>query len=444
MLHQRDLPAFPQDDPAVALVVADLALDADLFAVPRLDAGKTGPGVLHHDRRENLVGIRGPEIQKDRAGIRDGDLADRVFDHHFLSRLRRCGFRVKHVPAERLREQPGNHEDEDQLSHVPRVVDCGARHKDLFLGLRERIVFGGAGGMIRGMSRVLKELKECPRIAWEAVNTFNEIDGEQRAASFAYYALFSLVPLFALMLTAGSSFFDSQQVIHTVEHYFPMGKPQQELMWPMVASLEKSRGSVTVVSFVILTWCSLKFFQALVRGVNRAWHTVEIPWWQLPLKNLLMIAVLASALLIGLLAPALVQGAKKIMIAFKDFLESQIPALNLDTVVGLFDLGRYAVSGAVLFYSFTLLYMLAPRRRVFFRQVWIPALLVTLSLQFCQNAFVNYLPRFVNYNAIYGTVGVMMLLMLWVYITGVVIFMGACLCSAAAKIHGDENALPSS
>ena len=140
----------------------------------------------------------------------------------------------------------------------------------------------------------MKELRECPRIAWEAAMTFSEIDGEQRAASFAYYALFSLVPLFALMLTAGSSFFASQDVIHTVEHYFPIGKDQQAFMWQMVASLEKSRGSVTVVSFVILTWCSLKFFQALVRGVNRAWHTVEIPWWQLPLKNLLMVAVMAS------------------------------------------------------------------------------------------------------------------------------------------------------
>jgi membrane protein len=304
----------------------------------------------------------------------------------------------------------------------------------------ERIVFGRTDGMIHPMDRVLKALRECPRIAWEAANTFLEIDGEQRSAAFAYYALFSLVPLFALLLTVGSSFFDSQEVIHTVEHYFPIGKPQQEFMWQMVASLEKSRGSVTIVSFVILIWCSLKFFQALVRGVNRAWHTVEIPWWQLPLKNLLMIAVLASALLIGLLAPALLQGAKKIAVAFKDFLESQIPAINLDMIVGLFDLGRYAISGAVLFYSFTLLYMLAPRRRVFFKQVWVQALLVTFALQFCQNAFVNYLPHFVNYNAIYGTVGVMMLLMLWVYITGVVIFLGACLCSAAAKVHGDENA----
>ncbi len=290
------------------------------------------------------------------------------------------------------------------------------------------------------MNRMLKNLRESPRITWEAAKIFSEIDGEQRAASFAYYALFSLVPLFALLLSVGSSFFDSNDVVQTIERFFPMGQQQQEYLWQMVASMESSRGSVTIVSFIILIWCSLRFFQALVRGVNRAWHTVEIPWWQLPLKNLLMIAVMASALLIGLLAPALLQGAKKIAIAFQDYLAAYLPGLNLEAFAGLLDLGRYLLSGAVLFYSFTLLYMLAPRCRVYFKQVWLPALVVTLALQICQNAFVNYLPRFVNYNAIYGAVGVMMLLMLWVYLTGVVIFLGACLCSAAAKIHGDENA----
>lgn len=294
------------------------------------------------------------------------------------------------------------------------------------------------------MNWIWKQLREWPKIAWEAVWTFLEIDGEQRAASFAYYALFSLVPLFALILTVGSSFFASQDVIRTVEHYFPMGEPEQAFLWQMVASLEKSRGSVTALSFAILMWTSLRFFQALVRGVNRAWHTVEIPWWQMPIKNLLMTAVLASAMLIGLIAPAVIQGAKKIFIAFEEFIEAKLPGLNLSQLADFFDLGRYIVAGAVLFYSFTLLYMLAPRRRVFLGQVWMPALLVTVGLQVCQVAFVNYLPRFVNYNAIYGTVGVMMLLMLWVYVSGVVIFLGACLCSASAKIHGDPNATPSS
>jgi len=283
-------------------------------------------------------------------------------------------------------------------------------------------------------------VRNAGRTAWETVKTFIGIDGEQRAASFAYYALFSLFPLFALLLTAGSSFFATTEVIQTIQRFFPLGEAEQKFVWQMVGSLEESRSSVSIVSVVILLWSSLRFFQALVRGVNRAWHTVEIPWWQMPLKNLLMIAVIASALLIGLVAPALLQGARKIAVAFQDFIESQVPSLNLDLIGVIFDLSRYALAGAVLFYSFTLLYMLAPRRRVYFRQVWIPALLVTVALQICQNAFVNYLPRFVNYNAIYGTVGVMMLLLLWVYLSGVLIILGACLCSAAEKIYGQKPA----
>ncbi len=290
------------------------------------------------------------------------------------------------------------------------------------------------------MASALERVREAGRVVWKSICMFIEIDGEQRAASFAYYALFSLFPLFALLLTVGSAIFAPSEVIQTIGRYFPLGAEQQNLVWQMVASLERSRGSIGLVSVVILLWCSLRFFQALVRGVNRAWHTIEIPWWQMPIKNLLMIAVIASALLIGIVAPAMIQAAKKVVLFFQDFLEKQVPGLNLDMVGGVFDWSRYVLAGAVLFYAFTLLYMLAPRRRVYFRQVWMPALFVSLALQFCQNAFVNYLPRFVNYNAIYGTVGGLMLLLLWVYLSGVIIFFGACLCAAASGRSGADEA----
>ena len=84
-----------------------------------------------------------------------------------------------------------------------------------------------------------------------------------------------------------------------------------------------------------------------------------------------------------------------------------------------------------------MLYMLTPRRRIFFRQVWLPALIVTFALMICQIAFVNYLPHFVNYG-IYGAVGGMMLLLLWVYFSGIIVIFGACLCAAMAQ--NDENA----
>lgn len=279
------------------------------------------------------------------------------------------------------------------------------------------------------------------RRGWEVivrtVHIYGEIDGEQRAASFAYYVLFSLFPLFALILTVGSNFLNPQEIINSINSFLPLETDQQKFIWEAVHHLERERARVGTISVVILLWCSLRFFQALVRGVNRAWHTEEIPWWQMPLKNLLMIGVISSALFAGLLAPALLQGVRNTLLATEAWLRLHFPHFNLHLISTLIDLGRYAIGGAVLFYSFSLLYKLAPRKYIHFSQVWLPALLVTLALQLCQIGFVNYLPRFVNYG-IYGTFGALMLLLLWVYFSGIIIILGGCLCAARAKEEEEE------
>ena len=78
------------------------------------------------------------------------------------------------------------------------------------------------------------------------MSLFGEIEGEQRAASFAYYALFSLFPLLALLLTVGSVFVDPVSVISVAEKIFPMDDGQRDLVWKMSESLQRARGGVGV------------------------------------------------------------------------------------------------------------------------------------------------------------------------------------------------------
>lgn len=269
---------------------------------------------------------------------------------------------------------------------------------------------------------------------------FSEIDAEQRAAAFAYYAIFSLIPLITLLLSVSSMFFNPEAVRHSVSEFIPLGREGQNMVWGMVNELQRARGGVGVVSLVILAWSSLKFFQALVRAVNRAWHTEEMPWWHLPLKNLAMIGVIISGFAIGILVPAIMQGVVKALSALDHFLAAHFPDLHLTPLYSILELGRYFVGGAVLLYTITILYMFAPRRPVPLRHVWAQALSVTIALQLCQVAFVNYLPRFVNYNIIYGTIGLLMLLLIWVYLSGLIIIGGACVCAAAHE--GDEASPP--
>lgn len=276
------------------------------------------------------------------------------------------------------------------------------------------------------------------RRSWEvsarAFAIFFEIEGGRRAASFAYYALFSLVPLFALLLTIGSAFVQPAYVISAAERFFPIEAAQQEMVWKMADSMQRARGGIGLAALFVLLWGSMRFFQTLVQGVNHAWHRTSMSWWKLSLKNLLMMAVLASAMGIGLVAPAILQAAIHAATAFEDFLAQALPGLDFGALTLAISGGRYLVAGGLMFYALAALYMLSPGRRIYFREVWIPALAVTAALQLGQSLFTSYAARFIDYNAIYGPVGALMLALLWVHIAGAAILLGGCLCAAAAEL----------
>ncbi len=291
-------------------------------------------------------------------------------------------------------------------------------------------------------------LRKTGNRSWEvtrnAIEIFFEIEGGHRAASFAYYALFSLVPLFALLLTIGSAFVRPDEVIATVEKFFPMGQAQQQLVWKMADSLQKSRGGVGTAAMLVLVWGSMRFFEVLVQGVNRAWHGVLLPWWKLPFKNLAMMLVIASAMGFGLLAPAVLQAGERAVHSFDSFLELLIPGFHFEALALVFTGSRYLLAGGLMFYALAALYMLAPGSRIYFRQVWLQALMVALALQLGQSLFGTYVTKFVNYNAIYGPVGAIMLTLMWVYVAGLMILLGSCFCAAAAGVRSANAPTPSS
>jgi membrane protein len=286
------------------------------------------------------------------------------------------------------------------------------------------------------MTRLKRPLLFLWRLTRETATIYSRISGGENAAAFAYYALFSLVPLVALLLTIGTYLFPGDTALTTIHRIVPIGEDQQELLWNMVNGLEKARGSVSIVSILILIWASLRFFHALVLSINHAWGTRRLPWWQMPLKNLVMIMAMSGALLIGTVVPAFLQGVAHLLNSLETIISEHFPLFNVAGALAVVDISRYVGGTLVLFYSFSMLYMLAPRHKTKFAEIWVPAFLVSVFLQVGQAFFVNIVPKLINYNAIYGTMGTMMFLLLWVYIAGVIIIGGGCLCAALAHLKG--------
>ncbi|MDR3403176.1 MAG: YihY/virulence factor BrkB family protein [Chthoniobacter sp.] len=278
-------------------------------------------------------------------------------------------------------------------------------------------------------------VKRC-RIFWRAIIKYDETDGEQRAASFAYYAFFAMFPLIVLLITLGTNFFGNKteataKIMTYVSDYLPLEAQDSSAIIGTIDGVVQSRKSAGLIALGVLSWSALKFFQALVHGVNRAWGTKQYQWWRMPIKNLSMTAILASALLLGTIIPTIFN-----YVEYLYWKHSWEFHLDFYFMTSLFKyVLRPLVPPLVLFYGFVMFYKFAPRRRTSLREVWTAALFVTLCFGILQRIFLLYTQNVGNFNKLYGTFGAVVALLLWIYLSGSIIILGGCLCAAKYEIE---------
>ena len=288
---------------------------------------------------------------------------------------------------------------------------------------------------MRAWPAVRQTSRKAAAVLWRALVKYDETDGEQRAASFAYYAFFALFPLVVLLMSIGAMFVQRQttavdlQITQQLQDRLPVDADTADRLIQTIRGVVRSRGQASVIAFLILAWSAIRFFQALVRGVNKAWGTKEYSWWRLPIKNLAMVAILASALLLGIVAPAILN-----QVEYFYWRYSWQFGLDYKPVSSLFSLLRALLPPLVLFYGFLMFYKFAPRRRTGFREVWIAAVVVTVGLDLLQRMFVLYTKNIANFNALYGTFGSVVALLMWIYLSGSLIILGGCLSAAQYEI----------
>jgi YihY family inner membrane protein len=277
-------------------------------------------------------------------------------------------------------------------------------------------------------SRLGQETHRVWAILCLAVKRFSRIDGAQWAGAFAFNAFFSLFPLMVLLVTIASSFVDRDRagkvVIACIESYVPISGEMQRQIFDTIADVIKARQQAGAVALLILVWAALQCFTTLICATNRAWGTTVHNWWRLPLKSLVLLGITAGAVLLGLAVPVLMTMAKGWLFPV-DHLRSWV-----------YGVGSFFIPLFVVFFSLSLFYRLAPRRRTRFAEVWAAALCATLLLRASESLFVIYLENFTTLNAVYGALGGIMALLLWVYLSGCVFIFGACLCAGQAEALG--------
>lgn len=267
-------------------------------------------------------------------------------------------------------------------------------------------------------------------------DTFQHFDrarAGEAAASIAFYAFFSLFPLLLAIIVAGSVVLQSEQVqawvLRLVAEAIPVA---QSLIERNIETVLRLRGTVGIVALMGLLWSGSGALTVLVRNINLAWMNAQPrSFVAVRLLALRMVAALVALLVLASVSNTVLNMLARLSIPLWERLPldgSSIWAALLSSIPRL-----------LIFLALWGLYWWVPNTKVRWSDAFWGALVVTLAGEVVTNGFTWYLSSgLVHYELIYGSLGTVVALMLWIYIQTLVILFGAHL-SAAVGRHKDRK-----
>lgn len=250
--------------------------------------------------------------------------------------------------------------------------------------------------------------------------SFLKHQGNANAAAVAYYTLFSVFPLTLLLIALGSFFLDPQQAqeaaLAAVGAILPGAV---DLVQTNLQQVLESRGTAGLIGIVGFIWAASGVFGSLSRAINQAWD-VEHPrpaWAERALAAgmVLLIALLFALSLLSTTAFELVSRLSSVLLG-----ESQ--QVSPGATVNLLSRLLPYLFTALLF---SILYGILPHTRVAWAEVLPAALMAGFAWEVAKIGFAFYLSTFAVYNLVYGSLGAVIGLLVWSYLSAVIILLGA-------------------
>ena len=253
-----------------------------------------------------------------------------------------------------------------------------------------------------------------------------------RAAQLSYYFLLALFPLLLFLITlfgymAGAGSHLRHKLITYLGSIMP-GAALQLVVATIDQVTEARGGGKLWFGLLAALWAASSGINALSQALNAAYDVPETrSWWKVRLISIALTIALAL-LIISALLLVLYGGL------LGNFLAAFIHESNAFTVG--WKILQWPISLTFVFIAFSLIYQFGPnvsakRRgarlpRSDFRRRWFsPGVLIAVTLWMIVSlGFRLYLHFFNSYSATYGSLGALIILMLWFYLTGAAILLG--------------------
>lgn len=255
------------------------------------------------------------------------------------------------------------------------------------------------------------------------------------AAALAFYFLLSLVPLLIVIASLlGYLPFTNVlgQILGMLTALIP---PESMSLVQSVVSSVLEPGHGKIISFGILSylWAATGGFSSLIEALNIAYDVeVSRPWWRDRLQALLLTFTVGALSLISLLLIVVGPHFGHLLVVF----------FSLPPIFGhLWPVLRWIITLAIFVAGLECMYYLGPHARHSFWST-LPGAAVAVGTWFLGSFGLSfYLGHMANYNKTYGSLGAVIGLMLWLYITSLAVLIGAELNAELGKLGKRRRAL---
>ena len=253
-----------------------------------------------------------------------------------------------------------------------------------------------------------------------AITKIGKDELSTRSASLSYYFLLALFPMFLFLVSlvgaAGPGSEMRESIISGLGRLAP-GSASDLVQNVINQTFKNSNGIKLAAGILGALWAASGGMDAVVVSLNVIYGVTETrPWWKQKFTIVGLTMSLAALIIVALVL--VLYGGK-----IGQLIASYVGLGNIFRIA--WKVLQWPVSFAAMFLSFSLVYYFAPNldERKWY---WVtPGALAGVTLWLLASlGFRVYLHFFNSYSATYGSLGAVIILMLWLYMTGFAILIG--------------------
>ncbi|MFZ3111819.1 YihY/virulence factor BrkB family protein [Methanothrix sp.] len=314
--------------------------------------------------------------------------------------------------------------------------------RDSASDLRKRMV----EDLLRRFDHADRRSRGTLRLLTATFKSMSETESWDAAAAIAYYSLFSLFPMLILLVILGTLFLESEENYHQLMNFISgilppaeslakeniqviqdlgdklnMHLPLRDLLQENFNQILHLRLPVGIAATAGLFWSATGVFVILSRNIDRAWSNSK---GRNPLEWRLVGIAMVGSLLIGLIILSMV------VVSLLGLLDYGLGLLLGEGIAYHMPLESKLLyrlfPDAVIFIAFTILYWWAPKVDVRWSDAAFGAFVAALCWELSKMGFAWYLESGLsNHMLVYGSLGTVVILMLWIYLSGLICLFGA-------------------